>query len=171
MIIQTDAFMIRPVREDEMATILEVYRQCEDFLSLTPKPVASMEVVREDLALSLQNNGIFCGIYDSAGKMMGIVDVVLKGFEGDLATAFIELLMIAQPYRSTGLGSKVVKAIEVEIMRDTTINTILLAVMVNNPVAIHFWERHGYMKFGEPLDEPDGTTVWRFKSQFSRTLK
>ncbi len=163
MIIQADTFMIRPVREAEMATILEVYCQCEDFLSLTPKPSASMEMVKDDLALSQQNNGVFCGIYNAAGLMMGIVDVVPKGFEGDLATAFIELLMIAQPYRGTGLGSKVVEAIEAEITRDPTVNTILLAVMVNNPAAIHFWERHRYIKIGEPHDEPDGTTVWRFK--------
>jgi len=136
VIINCGVFSIRPVLMDEKSAILNVYRQCEDFLALTPKPNASMEIIDEDMALSHQNNGVFCGIYDSTGHMMGIVDVVLKGFEGDLATAFIELLMIAQPYRSTGLGSKVVKAIEVEIMRDTTINTILLAVMVNNPVAL-----------------------------------
>jgi len=163
VIIQIDSFLIRPVRDDEIEAILDVYRQCEDFLALTPKPIASMEIVQEDLALSRQNNGVFCGIYDMAGKMMGIVDVVTKGFEGDRTAAFIELLMIGKPYRDTGLGSKVVEAVEAEIAHDPNVNTILLAVMVNNPVAIHFWERHGYKMSDGPLNEPDGTIVWRFK--------
>ncbi len=161
MIIQADTFLIKPVGDDELAAILDVYMQCEDFLALTPKPMASMEIVSEDLALSHHNGGIFCGIYGLAGTMMGIVDVVMKGFEGNPAAAFIELLMIAQPYRKTGLGSKVVKAVESEIMRDPTVKTIVLAVMVNNPVAIHFWERQGYQTFSGPFNEADGTTVWR----------
>jgi len=170
MIIQADGFLIRPVRDDELAAILDVYRQCEDFLALTPKPIATMEIVQEDFTLSQQNNGVFCGIYDAAGTMMGIVDVVLNGFEGDSATAFIELLMIGMPYRRTGLGSKVIAAVEAEIARDSSVSTILLAVMVNNPAAIRFWEHLGYVKCAGPLDEADGTTVWRLKKSTRQIL-
>lgn len=146
-----------------MLHVLEVYRQCEDFLALTSKPTASMEIVQEDLALSRQNGGVFCGIYDHAGTMKGILDVVLSGFEGEREAAFIELLMIGQPYRQYGLGSAVVQAVEAYIQHDTHVNIILAAVMVNNPAAIRFWERHGYKIIGEPEAEPDGTTVWKLK--------
>jgi len=161
LIIRTDTFIIRPLRDDDLLPVLEVYRQCEDFLARTPKPTASMEIVQEDLALSRQNGGIFCGIYNHTGTMMGILDVVLSGFEGERGSAFIELLMIGQPYRQRGLGSAVVQALETYIQRDTHVNVILAAVMVNNPVAIRFWERHGYKIVGGPEAEPDGTTVWK----------
>ncbi len=163
MIIQAETFTLRPVREDEMALILEVYRQCEDFLALTPKPIASMEIVKEDLALSRQNGGVFCGIFDTTGIMMGVLDVVFNGFDGDLGSAFIELLMIGKPYRQKGLGAAVVKTVEAEIMRDTRVNAIWAAVMVNNPADIRFWKQQWYTIVGEPEHEPDGTTVWKLK--------
>ena len=170
MIVDCGVFIIRPVRLDERAAILNVYRQCEDFLALTPKSTASMEIIDEDLALSQQNGGVFCGIYDSAGQMMGIVDVVMKDFEGSPSTAFIELLMIAQPYRGSGLGAKVVEAVEAEIARDESVKSIVLAVMVNNPIAIRFWERRGYQTFAGPFPEADGTTVWRMHKSTPRRV-
>jgi ribosomal protein S18 acetylase RimI-like enzyme len=161
MFIQGKDFDIRPIRVDEKAAVLTVYQQCEDFLALTPLPTASMEIVEADLALSQENDGIFCGIYNPAGTMMGIVDVVIAGFEGDPGAAFIELMMIGHRYRSSGLGSAVVRAVEAEILRNPAIRTILIGVMVNNPAAMRFWERHGYRIISGPTLEDDGTTVWR----------
>ncbi len=167
MFVQTDTFILRPIREDEKPDVLEVYRHCEDFLALTPKPIASMQMVEDDLSLSRACGGVFCGIYNLVGVMMGIVDVVLKGFEGDPSAAFIELLMIGKPYRDHGLGSAVVKALEAEITRDTTIKSILSGVMVNNPDAVRFWTRHGYQIVAGPDHLADGTTVWKLKKPVS----
>jgi ribosomal protein S18 acetylase RimI-like enzyme len=167
MFIQTDTFTLRPVRDDEKLAVLEVYRQCEDFLALTPKPIATMQMVEDDLAISRESGGVFCGIYNSAGVMMGILDVVLKGFEGDPRAAFIELLMIGKPYRDHGLGSEVVKAVEAEITKDNNIKAILSGVMVNNPDAVRFWQRHGYQIVAGPDLLADGTTVWSLKKTVS----
>jgi ribosomal protein S18 acetylase RimI-like enzyme len=161
MFIQGKNFQIRPIRQDEKGAVLTVYQQCEDFLALTPLPIASMEIVEADLALSRENGGIFCGIYNPGGTMMGIVDVVVAGFEGDPGAAFIELIMIGHPYRSGGLGSAVVEAVEAEILCNPAIKAILIGVMVNNPAALRFWERHGYSIMSGPTLEDDGTTVWR----------
>lgn len=161
MVIQGNEFTIRTIRTDEMDAVLALYRQCEDFLALTPQPVASMAIVEADLALSRENGGDFCGIYDAAGTLMGIIDWVSKDYNGDPHAAFIQLLMIGQPYRG-GLGALVVQAVEAEIWRDPDIEAIMAAVMVNNALAIRFWERHGYAIVGGPEDEPDGTTVWHF---------
>lgn len=163
MFVQTDTFTLRPVREDEKPAVLEVYRQCEDFLALTPKPIATMQMVEDDLTISHENGGIFCGIYSSTGVMMGIVDVVLNGFEGDPSVAFIELLMIGKPYRDHGLGSAVVQAIESEIRKDNSVKAILSGVMVNNPDAVRFWQRHEYQIVAGPDFLADGTTVWSLK--------
>ena len=167
MFVQTDIFTLRPVREDEKQAVLEVYRLCEDFLALTPKPIATMQMVEDDLAISRESGGVFCGIYNSEGVMMGILDVVLKGFGGDPDAAFIELLMIGKPYRDHGLGSAIVKAIETEITKNSAIKAILSGVMVNNPDAVRFWTRHGYQIVAGPDLLADGTTVWSLKKQVS----
>ncbi len=98
-------FHIRPITADELDAVLEVYRQCEDFLALGPVPVASTAMVLQDIEISRREGGIFCGIYDAAnGKMIGVVDYVPHGFEGDPHLAHLSLLMMLRPSASGEWG-------------------------------------------------------------------
>jgi ribosomal protein S18 acetylase RimI-like enzyme len=152
-----ERFTIRPVSEVDRADILSVYRQCEDFLALGPVPTASMAMVQADLDLSAQHGGSFCGIFDPGGAMMGVIDVFPKGYEGEPQTAFLNLLMIAQPYRSHGLGAAVVQAAEQHLVAQYAVDTIRAGVQVNNFGAIRFWARQGYATVSGPNKFPDGT--------------
>ncbi len=156
-------FTIRPVDEaQEASAILEVYRQCEDFLSLGPVAVASPEMVQADLRLSQEEGCTFCGIYDrQSNAMLGIIDFSTSGFNGDPALAFLSLLMIAAPFRGRGLGEAVVQAVEDEIRRAGQARAIESGVQVNNPGSIRFWQRMGYRIVSGPTSMPDGTTVYR----------
>lgn len=160
IIVHTPTFEIRPIRQGDMDAILEVYRQCEDFLALGPVATASMEMVLQDLELSKNEGGIFCGIYAPDGRMMGIIDYVPCNFEGEPQTAFLSLLMIAAPFRGQGLGAAIVAAVEKEIMKDTRITAIRSGVQVNNPQAIRFWQSRGYRIVSGPQLMPDQTTVF-----------
>src|SRR5512137_1136074 len=102
---------IRPVTRDDLDAILDVYRQCEDFLALGPVATASMDMVLKDLELSRNEGGIFCGIYNESGKMIGVFDYVPHDYQGDPHAAYLELLMIAAPFRSHGVGKAVVEAV------------------------------------------------------------
>ncbi len=157
MNITHERFTIRPVREDDRADILSVYRQCEDFLALGPVPQASMAMVQADLDYSTQHGGIFCGIFDPGGGMMGVIDVIPKGYEGEPHTAFLTLLMIRELYRAHGLGTAVVQAAEQYLVAQHTVDTIRAGVAVNNPGAIRFWARQGYVTVSGPIVFPDGT--------------
>jgi hypothetical protein len=95
LFIQQDTFVVKPLGENELDAVLEVYRQCENFLALGPQPRASMKMVLDDIEHSRAENGVFCGIYNPEGTMMGILDVVPRNFEGNARHAFISLLMIA----------------------------------------------------------------------------
>ena len=106
---------IRPIGDADLDAVLEVYRQCEDFLALGPVPHASLEMVRADIELSERQGGVFCGIYDGQGTMTGVVDIVRRGWEGNARHAFLSLLMIAAPYRGQGVGRAVVEWVEDEI--------------------------------------------------------
>lgn len=154
-------FSLRPVRGDECAAILEVYRRCEDFLALGPQAHASAEMVRQDLELSRHEGGQFCGIYAPGGEMIGVVDYVLQGFEGNPQHAFLSLLMIARGQRRHGLGRAVVATVEGEIRQRPEVTAILSAAQVNNPAAIHFWQREGYAIVSQPELQADGTTTVR----------
>jgi hypothetical protein len=43
---------VPPITLDELDEVLNVYRQCEDFLALGPVPTASMEMVVKDIEIS-----------------------------------------------------------------------------------------------------------------------
>jgi ribosomal protein S18 acetylase RimI-like enzyme len=171
------SFSIRPIRQDDLGAVLEVYRQCEDFLSLGPVATASMEMVLKDIELSQSQGGIFCGIYHAEGEMIGVVDFVLKDFEGDPQAAYLSLLMIAKPYRGQGLGKAVAQVVENEIRKESKVTKIMAGVQVNNPNALRFWQRQGYQITGGPARMPDQTTVYHlckdliiYQSKIDRTI-
>jgi ribosomal protein S18 acetylase RimI-like enzyme len=155
---KSDQVQIKPVGEVELPSILEVYRQCEDFLALGPVAVASVQMVLADLQLSKDRGGIFCGIYIPESKLVGVIDYIPHHYLGDARHAYIELLMIARPYRRNGLGSAVVTRIESEIRRDPVVNIIKAGVAVNNVPAITFWLKQGYRITGDPEVFPDQTS-------------
>jgi ribosomal protein S18 acetylase RimI-like enzyme len=159
---------IHPTTQDDLDAVLDVYRQCEDFLALGPVPTASMEMVLKDLEISHVEGGVFCGIYTADGKMIGIIDYVPSNFKDEPHTAFLELLMIAAPFRKQGIGKAVVEAIENETRKDARVSTILSGVQVNNPQAIRFWQRNGYRIVSGPELFPDQTTAFGLRKDFNQ---
>lgn len=160
IIVPSHSLKIRPVTLNELEAVLQMYKQCEDFLSLGPVPIASMEMVLKDMELSQETGGHFCGIYSPDGVMIGVIDFISGNYNGDPGTAFLELLMIAKPYRSSGVGTAVVTAFESEVRKDAHVHTIRSGVQVNNPKAVEFWQRNGYRIVGGPTLMPDQTTVY-----------
>jgi ribosomal protein S18 acetylase RimI-like enzyme len=154
---------VRPTGASETEAILTVYRQCEDFLALGPQLNATHAMVLADLQHSVDEGGVFCGIYDAYNVMVGVVDFVSRGFEGDPTRAFLSLLMIAAPWRGKGLGAAVVRLVEAEIHRDAQVARIDSGVQVNNLAAIRFWQRCGYTIISGPNLLPDQTTVFHLR--------
>ena len=150
---------IRPIIDADLLAVLEVYRQCEDFLALGPNPRASFEMIAADREISRAQNGEFCGLFAPDGNMMGIFDFVRAGFNGDPACAFIELLMIAAPYRSQGAGARAVAWLEADLRRAGAAR-VEAAVQANNPRGIRFWESMGFRIVGPEELQPDGTVTY-----------
>jgi ribosomal protein S18 acetylase RimI-like enzyme len=163
MLIRNNSFEIRTITPDDLGAVLEVYRQCEDFLALGPEPTASMAMVLKDIEISQRIGGVFCGIYTPDGEMIGVVDFVPRNFEGDPHIAFISLLMIAPTFRKQGIGTTIVKLIEQEIRKDAQVTAILSAVQVNNNQALRFFQNNGYRLVGGPELQPDQTTTFRLQ--------
>ncbi len=154
---------IRPVGDGELEAILNVYRQCEDFLALGPVATASVEMVMQDVQSSRKRGGLFCGVYDVDRLMIGILDYVPHHYDGNPSQASLELLMIAAPFRGRGIGEAVVQAVENEIRKDAAVTTILSGVQVNNPLAVKFWQKNGYCISSGPELMPDHTAVFRLR--------
>jgi hypothetical protein len=109
-------YTLRPVGAEAEAELLALYEQCNDFLALGPR-LASLEMVKEDLVVSAAAGCAYCGVYDSAGRLVAVVDVQVSGYRGDPASADLALLMIPASQRSRGLGEAIFRAVEAEIRR------------------------------------------------------
>lgn len=162
MVIKGKYFTIRNVGEKDIDEILEVYKQCEDFLSLGPVPHGSKKMILDDFKISEEEGGTFCGIFID-NQMVGVVDFVLSNFEENPNHAFLSLLMIAKSQRRIGIGRDVVKAVETEILKNHSIKSILAGVQANNEPAIAFWKEMGYKIVSGPELLPDTTIVFRLK--------
>jgi ribosomal protein S18 acetylase RimI-like enzyme len=164
--VRGDTFKIHAIPPGDLDAVLGVYRGCEDFLALGPEGTASMEMVRKDIETSNCGGGIFCGIYTSNGRIIGVVDYVPRNFEGDSQAAFLSLLMIATPHRNRGIGTAAVVTIEREIGKDARVTAIFSGVQVNNHRAVRFWRRNGYRIISGPGLMPDRTIAVRLRKDF-----
>jgi GNAT superfamily N-acetyltransferase len=153
---------LKNVISEDFDDILDVYRQCEDFLSLGPEPKASPEMVTRDIEDTYKEGGVFKGIYTGI-KLIGVVSYITRGFAGKLSDACLYLLMIVPSFRNKGLGTKIIEIIEKEILSDTKITAILAGVQVNNPLGLKFLRKNGYRVTSGPELMPDGTTVFHLR--------
>jgi len=151
----------------DVARVLEVYRQCEDFLALGPQPRASLEMVQDDLAASAAAGGVFCGILAADGQLAGIFDLIPSGFRGDPRQACLALIMLALPHRSRGLGQRLLNALEAWL-KPRGIHTFTAHVQVNNPASLSFFQAQGFQIISEPALQPDGTTSVELRKQLHK---
>ncbi len=166
---------IRPITDSDLPAVLEVYRQCEDFLALGPDPHASLEMVAKDRQLSAQEGGIYCGIFHEnttlnltgSRIMVGILDYT-PNYLGEPDAAFIELLMVAAPYRGRGLGEQAVRWLVSALESGAGQIRLYAAVQVNNPAAIRFWQRMGFRITSPAALQPDSTTTYPIEAIYKR---
>lgn len=156
---------IRPVDTAALDQVLDVYRECEDFLALGPEPKASAKMVLRDMLLSSKQGGVFCGAFDDAGRMLAVVDYLHSGHGGSPEAAFVSLLMVRQSQRGKGIGRAILRQVEDIMLQDAAIRQIFTAVQENNPAALRFWNRMGYSTVSGPHAQPDGTTVFYMKKR------
>jgi RimJ/RimL family protein N-acetyltransferase len=161
---QADRLTVRTAAPTDVPAILEVYRQCEDFLSLGPVPVASRAMVTADIKHAETANGSFCVIEDEAGRVMGVLEFSVAEPK---RTAVLYLLMISRRHRKKGCGTAVVRALESYLRGKYSVETIESGVQVNNPDAIRFWKRCGFQVDTVPRNHEDGTTAF----EMTRTLR
>ncbi|MFL1480394.1 GNAT family N-acetyltransferase [Pseudomonas grimontii] len=82
---------------------------------------------------------------------------VLGGITGKttLGTAFLDLFHLPETLRGTGLGSRLLQAFEHEARRRGCTNAVLYTLSFQAP---GFYEKHGWVRFGEVPCEPAGSS-------------
>jgi ribosomal protein S18 acetylase RimI-like enzyme len=165
-------FRVIPLSAADQGAILDVYRDCEDFLALGPQALASRAMVLADLTAAAAHGRSYCGIYvegrdgqveGALSELAGVIDYLLSGFAGRADTAELELLMIRAGQRGRGLGEAVVRWLEEQIRQDGRARTIESGVQVNNPRAQRFWLRMGFEIVSGPNQMEDQTVAYQLR--------
>lgn len=88
-------------------------------------------------------------IKDASGQILG-------GITGKttLGTAFLDLFHLPEALRGSGLGSQLLHTFEDEARRRGCTNVVLYTLSFQAP---GFYERHGWLRFGEIPCEPAGS--------------
>jgi ribosomal protein S18 acetylase RimI-like enzyme len=159
VIFQGKGFSVAPLGDDDLPAALDVYLQCEDFLSLGPVAKATLEMVEKDLTQSRQEHGTYCGIRNDTGELIGVLDFISR------PTAYLSLLMIAKPHRSRGLGTAVMSGLEAYLKQTAGCVLIESGVQVNNDIGIRFWKKYGFNISDDAKNLPDGTTTHPMKKE------
>ncbi|NPV75331.1 MAG: GNAT family N-acetyltransferase [Anaerolineae bacterium] len=111
MILKGEGFEIRPLTTCKLDAAAQVYRQADGGR-------VSSQTVLEDMTLSQQAGGVFCGIFDRQDELVGVLDFIPANYAGRAGDACIRALKIAAPYRGRGYASKAVKRLEEELRKD-----------------------------------------------------
>jgi hypothetical protein len=81
-------------------------------------------------------------------RMIGCVDVA-RGYPGP-GTAFVGLVLLAEPHQRSGHGTRLGEALESWLQAEwPEVRTLRLAVYATNEAALRFWEKVGYRATGE----------------------
>jgi RimJ/RimL family protein N-acetyltransferase len=152
-----------PLYEKDAETVLEVYRQCQDFLALGPRPEASLEMVQKDILACDQQYGVFYGIYLLEGPLIGVISVVPREANNQVESVYIELLLISFSHRQKGIGRQVLRLIETNARHKTGVSRFSTSIQVNNPGAVRFWQNCGYKIYSGPEIQLDSTTVYQLQ--------
>jgi GNAT superfamily N-acetyltransferase len=161
---EADGWWVRPATDDDQAPLLAVYTACEDFLALGPVAQASAAMVAADRRLSAERGGVYCVVCAADGPVCGVVDFVPR-LPGGPDQAYLELLMLAAPYRNRGWGAAIFSALRTYLTA-LGVRRLLAGVQVNNPAAKRFWLYQGFVITGGPELLADGTTVYDLACEF-----
>jgi RimJ/RimL family protein N-acetyltransferase len=165
MMEQLPAYSLRlvPLYQKDAGTVLEVYRQCQDFLALVPRPEASLEMVQKDILTCDQQNGVFYGIFLLEGPLIGVISVVPRETNYQVESVCIELLLISFSYRQKGIGQQVLRLIETNARNKIGVSRFSTSVQVNNPGVVRFWQKCGYKINSGPEIQLDSPTVYQMQ--------
>ncbi len=144
----TGCFGVR-LDESRRVELQAFYEGCADYVELVtgqpPGPNEAAELLASLPRGKTQEDKFVIGLFDAPGHMVGVLDVV-RDYPRP-AEWFLGLLMFGPSWRGRGLGERVYRRLE-EWVRACGGKAIHLIVQEQNPGALRFWQRMGFVVQG-----------------------
>ena len=138
---------VRQLGRDDEPAILQLFEACTEFFRLVRmEPAAEAEQIFDDVPPSKRpEDKLLYGIYAGSSDdrlLIGLVEL-LRGYPAQDDWC-LGLLLILPARRREGLGAVIVAAV-VRFVSASGGRAIHLVVQEQNPGALHFWQRHGFV--------------------------
>ncbi len=155
---------MRDLTPQDYPAALLVYRQAPDFmvcLSGCAPEALTLALVAQEAAEAGAHGARYAGLFRRTDEtLIGLAVFEPCGYRGERATAWIALLLLAEPYQRQGYGTEAARLLEEAIFADAKVRRIRLGVLVNNQGALRFWRRVGYRRRGGTVSSADGHDVY-----------
>jgi PhnO protein len=133
--------MIRQITEKDFSRVVELLHQ------LWPEKKFNYDELRKVLKKYMKESYYEIDGYEEKGILIGLVTVSFRWavfYEGKVAT--IEELIVDQAHQGRGVGKKLIKFAEDEIIRKNKAKGIELSSDLRRKETHKFWEKLGYPK-------------------------
>lgn len=145
-------FNLENDKEEFYNLILDMKEYFTDYEKYTPTMEEVLEEFYYDIpAVAKMEDKELCLVYKD-NNIVGFYDM-LKYFPNE-NSAMIGLLAIHRDYRNKNIGETVFERIEESIISEN-ISDLYINVVLENP-AVKFWERVGFVYYGDEYEGPYG---------------
>ncbi len=141
-------FTTRPVHADETHLLHRLYAHSQRYFEIIASPMPLPVDVEHELETAFGDPRRHLEFISMEGvaEPVGYVDLTFDYPKpGDVT---INLLLIGEPWQSSGVGSWAARDLEVRLqsgmLRPTRVKRVLAGIYGDNPGAVRFWERLGY---------------------------
>ena len=141
-------FTTRPVQAHETHLLHRLYAHSQRYFEIIASPMPLPVDVQHELETAFGDPRRHLEFISMEGvsEPIGYVDLTFDyPKSGDVT---INLLLIGEPWQSSGVGSWVARDLEVRLqagaLRPTRVKRVLAGIYGDNPGAVRFWERLGY---------------------------
>ncbi|AZN42207.1 GNAT family N-acetyltransferase [Paenibacillus albus] len=147
--------MIRSCQPEHIEHELDIFNSNPQFnLISKDKAILTAEDIAAELKDAEQAGAERYLLYDNQ-QFVGILELLMHNPKD--SCTWIGLLIISGRYQGQGYGSAALARFD-SVMRERGVQTHRLGVLVNNPNAHRFWQRHGCVEV-RPAELPDGKAI------------
>lgn len=162
-----DLTTLTKISRDTFVTAFEKDNNPDDFIEYITHAFSS-----ETLKAQLKDPDThFYFAYDEQNVLVGYVKINQNNAQTELkepTSIELERIYVLQQYQGKNIGSELLRKV-IELAQTWKKKTLWLGVWEHNPRAIRFYQRHGFVKFGEHpyFIGKDKQTDWLMRLELS----
>jgi GNAT superfamily N-acetyltransferase len=142
-------FQTRPIQLEDTPLLHRLYTQSQRYFEIIAAPMPLLHDVEHELRTALGDPRRHLEFIESLEHHEPVGYLDLKFDYPQAGDATINLLLVAEPFQASGVGSWAARSLESrlqdgDLARSRRVQRMLAGIYGDNPGAVRFWQRLGY---------------------------